>query len=109
MSTTHESSTPPASQQVAQDMGLPMPPLKPENRPAEGASVTVAKQCSCGNDLNHPRVTAEPKYGLFASLLFLLGISAPVKEVVFWCEMCGTVMKRSRDPEVLKQYRWHTS
>lgn len=90
-------------------MGLPMPPLKPENRPAEGASVTVAKQCSCGNDLNHPRVTAEPKYGLFASLLFLLGISAPVKEVVFWCEMCGTVMKRSRDPEVLKQYRWHTS
>jgi len=109
MSAPHESSTPPFSQGVALDDGLPMPPLKPEHRPLRGASVTVNQTCSCGNDLDHPRVTAEPKYGLFASLFFLLGISAPVKEVVFWCEVCGTVMKRSRDPELLNQYRWHTS
>lgn len=109
MSAPHESSTPPSSQEVALDNGLPMPPLKPERRPPRGASVTVNQTCSCGNDLDHPRVTAEPKYGLFASLFFLLGISAPVKEVVFWCEVCGTVMKRSRDPELLNQYRWHTS
>jgi hypothetical protein len=28
---------------------------------------------------------------------------------VFYCEECGTVMKRTRDPEVLRRYRWHTS
>lgn len=65
--------------------------------------------CSCGNDINHPRVTVEPRYGTFSGLRFLIGISAPVKEIVFWCEKCGTVMRRSRDPDLLKRYRWHTS
>lgn len=67
------------------------------------------KTCSCGNDIHHPRVTVEPRYGWSAGFFFMLGISAPVKEVVFYCEKCGTVMKRTRDREVLKRYRWHTS
>lgn len=65
--------------------------------------------CSCGHDLSHPRVTVEPQYGWNAGFFFMLGISAPVKEVVFYCEKCGTVMQRSRDPELLRRYRWHTS
>lgn len=65
--------------------------------------------CSCGHDLSHPRVTVEPHYGWSAGFFFMLGISAPVKEVIFYCEKCGTVMKRSRDPELLQRYRWHTS
>jgi uncharacterized membrane protein YphA (DoxX/SURF4 family) len=73
---------------------------------AEKAEVTT---CSCGNDLSHPRVTAEPRYGWSSGFFFMLGISAPVKEVVFRCEKCGTVMKRTRDPDILRQYRWHTS
>ena len=68
-----------------------------------------AQPCSCGNDLSHPRVTAEPQYGWSAGFFFMLGISAPVREVVFYCEECGTVMKRTRDPEILQKYRWHTS
>jgi len=43
------------------------------------------------------------------SLATMLGISAPVKEVVFYCEKCRTVMRRTRDSEILRQYRWHTS
>jgi hypothetical protein len=73
------------------------------------AAPTETETCDCGNDIHHPRVTAEPRYGAFAALRFILGISAPVKEVVFWCEECSTVIKRTRDPEVLRQYRWHTS
>ncbi|MFP4227940.1 MAG: DoxX family membrane protein [Salinivenus sp.] len=101
-------------------------PSGPEERvPAEqdvGAPVaveTAAKQavrtqsdvttCPCGHDLSHPRVTVEPRYGWSAGFFFMLGISAPVKEVVFYCERCGTVMKRSRDRELLQRYRWHTS
>jgi uncharacterized membrane protein YphA (DoxX/SURF4 family) len=67
------------------------------------------RECACGNDLSHPRVTVEPRYSWTAGFFFMLGISAPVKEVVFYCEECGTVMKRSRDPELLNRYRWHTS
>ena len=73
---------------------------------AEKVEVTT---CSCGNDLSHPRVTAEPHYGWSAGFFFMLGISAPVKEVVFYCEKCRTVMKRTRDSDILRQYRWHTS
>jgi len=73
---------------------------------AEKVEVTT---CSCGNDLSHPRVTAEPRYGWNAGFFFMLGISAPVKEVVFYCEKCRTVMRRTRDSEILRQYRWHTS
>jgi uncharacterized membrane protein YphA (DoxX/SURF4 family) len=86
---------------------------------AESAAEAVTKQtvaervgettCTCGYDLSHPRVTAEPRYGMSSGFFFMLGISAPVKEVVFYCEKCGTVMKRTRDPEVLQKYRWHTS
>jgi len=65
--------------------------------------------CACGYDLDHPRVTVEPRYGWYAGFFFMLGISAPVKEVIFYCEECGTVMKRSRDPELRRKYRWHTS
>lgn len=65
--------------------------------------------CACGNDLTHPRVTAEPRYGWSAGFFFMLGVSAPVKEVIFYCEKCGTVMKRTQDPDILRQYRWHTS
>jgi len=75
----------------------------------EVAAPVATETCDCGNDIRHPRVTAEPRYGAFSALRFLLGISAPVKEVVFWCEKCDTVIKRTRDPEVLRRYRWHTS
>jgi uncharacterized membrane protein YphA (DoxX/SURF4 family) len=67
------------------------------------------KECACGNDLSDPRVIIEPRYGLTSGFFFMLGISAPVKEIVFYCQDCGTVMKRSRDPELLERYRWHTS
>ena len=83
--------------------------------PAEAATKQAAAEkvevttCSCGNALSHPRVTAEPHYGWNAGFFFMLGISAPVKEVVFYCEKCRTVMKRTHDPEILRQYRWHTS
>jgi len=83
------------------------------------ASATSAKEvlaervdsqpCACGHDLTHPRVTVEPQYGWSAGFFFMLGVSAPVKEVVFYCEECGTVMKRTRSSEMLKKYRWHTS
>jgi uncharacterized membrane protein YphA (DoxX/SURF4 family) len=65
--------------------------------------------CACGNNLAHPRVTAEPQYGWSAGFFFMLGVSAPVTEVVFYCEECRTVMKRTRDSEILRRYRWHTS
>ena len=65
--------------------------------------------CACGNDFTHPRVTAEPQYGWNAGFFFMLGVSAPVREVVFYCEECGTVMNRTTDSEILQQYRWHTS
>lgn len=83
--------------------------------PAEAATKRIAAErveittCSCGYDLSHPRVTVEPQYGWSSGFFFMMGISAPVKEVVFYCEKCGTVMKRTRDPKVLRQYRWHTS
>lgn len=72
-------------------------------------TITESKTCDCGNDITHPRVTVEPRYGWSAGFYFMLGVSAPVQEVVFYCEECGTVMKRSRDPELLERYRWHTS
>ncbi|WP_263784715.1 DoxX family protein [Salinibacter grassmerensis] len=65
--------------------------------------------CACGHDLSHPRVAVEPKYGWSAGFFFMLGVSAPLQEVVFYCEECGTVMKRTRDAELLRRYRWHTS
>ena len=74
----------------------------------DATSTTTQHTCDCGHDLNHPRVVAEPRYGLLAGFFFMMGVSAPVKEVVFYCQECGTVMKRTKDPAMLRRYRWHT-
>ena len=98
-----------------EETGKPVPAGVAAPSAAEAATKRTAAQkvgettCSCGNDLSHPRVTAEPRYGWSAGFFFMLGISAPVKEVVFRCEKCGTVMKRTRDSDILREYRWHTS
>lgn len=83
---------------------------------AESAAASVrtvgtpaVKECACGNDVTHPRVTIQPRYGWTSGFYFMLGISAPVKEIVFYCQDCGTIMKRSTDPDLLERYRWHTS
>lgn len=68
-----------------------------------------SRTCECGHDVGHPRTVVEPHYGWGAGFFFMLGISASVKEVVIYCEECGTILKRTRDPEILRQYRWHTS
>lgn len=80
-----------------------------ESRAAAQTEEAVMETCSCGHDINHPRVTVEPRYSWIAGFFFMLGISAPVKEVIFYCEECGTILKRSRDPELRRRYRWHTS
>lgn len=66
-------------------------------------------ECACGHDLNHPRVIVEPRYSWVAGFFFMLGISAPVKEVIFFCQDCGTVLKRSSDRKLCRKYQWHTS
>lgn len=83
-------------------------PEEVEEKPA-GGRLSEGKRCSCGHDINHPRVVAEPHYSWFAGFFFMLGISAPVKEVFFYCEKCGTVLHRSTDPVIRRKYRWHTS
>ena len=75
-------------------------------RQAATATQQQASTCTCGHDVHHPRVTVEPRYSTWALLYFLMGISAPVKEVVFWCEECGRVLKQSREPELLQKYRY---
>lgn len=83
--------------------------VEPVGAPAVARTQTAArKECACGHDVHHPRVVAEPRYGLMAGFFFMLGVSAPVKEVVFYCQECGTVMKRTKDPAMLRRYRWHT-
>ena len=77
--------------------------------PVRTVGKPAVKECACGNDITHPRVTIQPRYGWTSGFYFMLGISAPVKEIVFYCQDCGTIMKRSTDPELLERYRWHTS
>jgi hypothetical protein len=87
------------------DDGLPIA----TKTPATTTATARIQTCTCGHDMSHPRVTIEPRYGWTSGFFFMMGISAPVKEIVFYCEECGTVMKRSQDPDLLERYRWHTS
>ncbi|PEN13450.1 DoxX subfamily protein [Longibacter salinarum] len=67
------------------------------------------KTCECGNTVGDPEIIVEPQYGWTSGFFFMLGISAPVKEIVFYCQDCGTIVKRSKDAELRERYRWHTS
>lgn len=86
----------------------PVTAMKTEVR-EETPQADEVERCACGYDLTHPRVTVQPRYSWYAGFFFMLGISAPVKEVIFYCEKCGTVLKRSSDPDVCRRYQWHAS
>jgi uncharacterized membrane protein YphA (DoxX/SURF4 family) len=100
------SAEPNAPTPAGSDDGMP---VATQTAPSTVTASPRVQQCACGNDLSHPRVTVEPRYSWTSGFFFMLGISAPVKEIVFYCEECGTVMKRSQDPDLLERYRWHTS
>jgi len=99
-------SEPAGSERAGSDDGMPVATTTATSTVTASPRV---QECACGNDLSHPRVTVEPRYSWTSGFFFMLGISAPVKEIVFYCEECGTVMKRSQDPDLLERYRWHTS
>lgn len=71
-----------------------------QKRTAENASEPT---CICGHPLSHPAVTPVLSYGFWAWFALLMGITGHPKEAAWRCRTCGAVLKRSRDPEVLKR------
>lgn len=61
--------------------------------------------CRCGHDRTHHTVDAEPRYGFWAWVKLLTGITAAPKEVTWRCRRCGEVLGRTRNPRELEAYR----
>src|SRR5690606_9585985 len=62
--------------------------------------------CSCGHDRDHPRVDAERHYSLRGGLTFATGTTGTPSRIVFRCRDCGEVVEDTRDPAVMRAYRY---
>lgn len=86
----------------------PLGPRSTEPRPliSPEAGVLAHATCSCGNGIDHHRVTAHARYSMWGAMYFLSGITGPPKEIVFRCGDCGEVIATTREPEMLERYRY---
>ena len=64
--------------------------------------------CSCGNNIDSPLMTIKTRYSKFGWLLLSLAISSKPKEIIYQCQKCGEVIKRSTDPLLLDKYRYNS-
>ena len=69
-------------------------------------SPSPAAACSCGHGQDHPRVFPHVRYGMFGGVYFLVGVTAPPREIVFRCRDCGDVVVRTKEPEALRRHRY---
>ena len=54
-----------------------------------------------------PLIITQARYGFFGWFLFLVDVTPRPKEIVFRNVKTGLVVKRSKDPVVLEQFRYH--
>jgi len=50
-------------------------------------------------------VSAEASYGFWAWVALLLGISGTPKQITWRCRRCGEVIRATRDPGELQDFR----
>ena len=55
---------------------------------------------------DNPLVVTHARYPFWGWLLFLVDVTPRPKEVVFRHMKTGKIIKRSKDPEVLRQFRY---
>ena len=63
--------------------------------------VTVA--CGCNKTIRDDTVMQEPRYGFFANMTLLFGITAAPKRVDYICLTCGKTIAASTDPASLQK------
>lgn len=61
-------------------------------------------RCACGHDRSHPSIAAEPIYNHLGWLMFLIGVTARPRRVVYRCLWCKHVLASTRDPKVLGKF-----
>lgn len=54
-----------------------------------------------------PAIASEARYSFWGWFLFLVDVTPYPKEIIFRNIRTGEVVKRSKDPEVLEQFRYH--
>jgi len=65
----------------------------------------MENKCSCGYDINHPKVIHKCEYSKIGwFLLTILGLSAKPKSIEFICSVCNMVLFKTNDPAILKKY-----
>jgi len=74
-------------------------------RPTDRMPEQTAHICSCGHGASHYMVSAEASYGFWAWVALLLGISGVPKKITWRCRRCGEVIRTTRDPSELQDFR----
>jgi len=60
------------------------------------------RTCRCGFHKHDLHVTPRCRYGVFAVLRLMMGVTAYPYEVRYQCERCGEVIETTNDPEILR-------
>ncbi len=62
------------------------------------------KKCTCGFDINHPKIITKTNYSSFGWFLFtILGLSAKPYRIDYYCSECEEKIHSTSEPKILKK------
>jgi len=71
-------------------------------------STDIKKICSCGYTIDSPMISIKTRYSKLGWFMLSLFFSVQPLEVIYQCQQCGTIIDKSRNPEILKKYRYNS-
>ena len=65
-------------------------------------------RCKDGFTIGDPMIVPKTKYTKMGYFWLSMGFSAKPTEVVFQCQKCGEIIKRTDDPLIIEKYRYNS-
>ncbi len=66
------------------------------------------KRCSSGHTIDDDMVIARTRYSKIGWFILSLAYSAQPIEVIFQCQICGEIIEKSKDLEVIEKFRYNS-
>ena len=97
------------TQLAAEILTHDVPDDEPFADPVGMLAVPEAKTAPSSVEQLHadPQITTQARYSFWGWFLFLVDVTPRPKEIVFRNIRTGKIVKRSKDPQVLEQFRYH--
>jgi hypothetical protein len=67
-----------------------------------------SKRCRCGFTIEDPMITPKARYNKMGYAILSIAFSAKPVEIIFQCQNCGDILKRSKEYDIIEKFRYNS-